>query len=257
MRLVVAEGSAVLRSGLAQVLDGQGHQVVAAVPHARQLPELVAAHRPDVLLLNAVLAPARPDGGLRAALAAVRLAPGTGVLMFAAAPRIRDAAALFAGADNGAGYVLQERVSDTAELLDSLARVAAGQTVLDPSVAGALAPATSPRERHDTLGGLTPAEAGVLGLMAQGCSNQAIAEQLRVSEGTVEKRIATVYTKLGIAADGGRHNRRVLAVLRFLAQQQPAPTPYPHQRQPEPRRRPGPPTGPVPVRVGSRSCGNR
>ncbi|MBC3840341.1 response regulator transcription factor [Streptacidiphilus sp. 4-A2] len=256
MRLIVAEGSAVLRSGLAQVLDGHGHQVVAAVPHARRLPELVAAHRPDVLLLNAVLGSAHPGEGLSAALAAVHLAPGTGVLMFAAEPRMQDAAELFAVAGS-AGYVLQERVSDVAELLDSLARVAAGQTLLDPRVAGAVAPAARPGAGRGALGGLSQGESEVLGLMAQGSSNQAIAEQLRVSEGTVEKRIASVYTKLGVAVDGGRYNRRVLAVLRFLAQQQQPPQQPQAPHHSHRRRQSGPAAAPVPARVGSRSCGCR
>ncbi|WP_042411204.1 response regulator transcription factor [Streptacidiphilus carbonis] len=234
MRLVIAEGSAILRAGLAHVLGGQGHHLAAAVHDARVLPDLVDTHRPDVLIANVRLAPDWGDEGLRAALDARRGHPGLGVLLFADAPDPRHVGRLFQDGGAGLGYLLQDRMTDAEELTDSLLRIAAGGAVVDPRMVAALAAGTAHRlgpahpERAagpdagpdaDGLDALSGRELEVLALMAQGRTNGAIAERLVISPGTVEKRVAAVFDKLRIPG-GRRDNRRVLAVLHYLAARQ-------------------------------------
>jgi len=242
MRLVIAEGSAILRAGLAHVLGAQGHKLAAAVHDVRVLPALVAMHRPDVLITNVRLAPTWSDEGVDAALDMRRRQPGTGVLLFSAAPEPEHAARLFAGDGAGLAYLLQDRMTDSDELLDTLTRIAQGGTVVDPRMVRALAVGTtrtSREERRARRGGgldvLSERESEVLALMAQGRTNSAIAEQLVVSQGTVEKRVAAVFDKLDIPGSPS-DNRRVLAVLRYLSDRQ-APVPVPGAGQPEPRQR--------------------
>ncbi|MGW1728818.1 LuxR C-terminal-related transcriptional regulator [Streptomyces sp. NPDC002306] len=211
MRLVIAEGSAVLRAGLAHVLSVQGHRLAAPVQDARVLPALVAEHRPDVVIANARLAPTWNEEGVQACLQVRRRHPGTGVLLFSERPEPGHLARLFAGDTAGLAYLLQDRMTDPAHLADTLARLAAGGTVLDPRAGGGPAPAAAPG-----LGALSERESQVLALMAQGRTNSAIANRLVVSQGTVEKRVAAVFDKLGIPGSAG-DNRRVLAVLRYLS----------------------------------------
>ncbi|KOG32617.1 response regulator transcription factor [Streptomyces resistomycificus] len=245
MRLVVAEGSAILRAGLAHVLEAQGHQLAPPVHDARMLPALVDVHRPDVLIVNARLAPAAGDAGVAAAVQVRRQYPDVGVLLFSASAEPGHLARLFAGEGAGLGYLLQDRMTDCESLLDALGRVAAGGTVVDPRMVRALAAATAHehREGHEGHGGrgggleaLSERESQVLALMAQGRTNSAIAQRLVVSQGTVEKRLAAVFDKLGIAAGPG-DNRRVLAVLRYLSAGK-APAAVPGARQPTPYRLP-------------------
>ncbi|WP_031175371.1 MULTISPECIES: response regulator transcription factor [Streptomyces] len=229
MRLVIAEGSAILRAGLAHVLDARGHELAAAVHDARVLPALIATHRPDVLVTNVRLAPTWTDEGVTAALHARRRHPGTGVLLFSASPAPRHVARLFTDDGSGLGYLVQDRITDADELLESLTRVAVGGTVVDPRLVGALAAgSTAGRSGQDPphgLAALSPREMDVLSLMAQGRTNSAIAERLVVSQGTVEKRVAAVFDKLDIPGSPS-DNRRVLAVLRYLAERrQPAEQP--------------------------------
>ncbi|MFG2298726.1 LuxR C-terminal-related transcriptional regulator [Streptomyces sp. NPDC048603] len=221
MRLVIAEGSAILRAGLAHVLGDRGHELVAAVHDARVLPALIDTHRPDVLISNVRLAPAWNDEGVGAALAARGSHPGTGVLLFSAAPEPQHVARLFGDDGAGLGYLLQDRMTDADEVVGALSQVATGGTVVDPRMVGALAARASghgPAEEAapDALASLSEREREVLSLMAQGRTNSAIAERLIVSAGTVEKRVAAVFDKLGIPGSPG-DNRRVLAVLRYLA----------------------------------------
>jgi DNA-binding NarL/FixJ family response regulator len=221
MRLVIAEGSAILRAGLAHVLGEHGHQLAAVVHDARVLPTLVATHRPDVLVTNVRLAPTWTDEGVGVALDARRRRPGIGVLLFSATPEPQHVARLFAGDGSGLGYLIQDRMTDARELLDALTQVAAGGTVVDPRMVGQLAAGTV-RGRGADGGGeldvLSEREREVLGLMAQGRTNSAIAERLIVSRGTVEKRVASVFDKLGIPGSPD-DNRRVLAVLKYLTDQ--------------------------------------
>jgi DNA-binding NarL/FixJ family response regulator len=237
MRLVIAEGSAILRAGLAHVLGDRGHQLAAAVHDARVLPALVATHRPDILVANVRLAPSWSDEGVAAALDARRRHPGIGVLLFSATPEPQHVARLFSGDGAGLGYLVQDRMTDADELMDTLTRIAVGGTVVDPRMVGALAAGTANRRgdaRAAGLDALSERELEVLSLMAQGRTNGAIAERLIVSQGTVEKRVAAVFDKLDIPGSPS-DNRRVLAVLRYLTDQQALTAPLSIRE--EPRRR--------------------
>ncbi|MDG9711950.1 response regulator transcription factor [Streptomyces sp. DH10] len=208
MRIVIAECSAVLRTGLAHVLRDQGHRVLATLSTGHDVADVVREHRPDAVLLAAT------EDGVRAVLTARRVRPATAVLCYTAVPDARHAALLFAEGGVGVGYVHQEQVMHDSELLTTLGRLTSGDTVVDPRVVGALARVDEPGD--DTgLRALSNRERQVLALMARGRTNSAIAQELHVSMGTVEKHVAAVFGKLGLP-DGTRDNRRVLAVLRFL-----------------------------------------
>ncbi|RAG85073.1 DNA-binding response regulator [Streptacidiphilus pinicola] len=222
MRLVIAEGSSILRAGLAHVLADRGHELVAAVHDARALPALVREERPDALIANVRLAPDWRDEGVGAALDARRDRAGLGVLLFAATPDPAHVARLFATGTSGLGYLLQDRMADADQLVDSLAQVAKGGTVVDPRMVGALAVRAVPSGQQaggGALAALTEREREVLALVAQGRSNSAIAARLFISSGTVEKRLASVFDKLAVPS-GPEDNRRVLAVLHYLKEQQ-------------------------------------
>ncbi len=212
MRVVIAEDAAVLRELLAQMLSMRGHEVVAAVSDADALRAAVAEHRPDVTVVDIRMPPTHTDDGLRAAIDLRREYPGTGVLLFSQYVETKYATRLLAEGSAGVGYLLKERVANVAEFTDALTRVAAGGTALDPEVVTQLAGAGRAAEE---LGSLTERERDVLELMAEGRSNAAIAESLHVSAGTVEKHVAAVFGKLGLPSSED-HNRRVLAVIRFL-----------------------------------------
>jgi DNA-binding NarL/FixJ family response regulator len=215
MRVLIAEGSAILRAGLAHVLGDRGHQLTAAVHDAGSVPGLVALHRPDVLVANVRLAPDWNDEGVRAALAARREHPGLGVLLFSATANPGHVARLFAGDGAGLGYLIQDRMTDVDEVLTAISQVAAGGTVVDRRMVGMLAAGATTGAHGSKLDSLSDREREVLALIAQGRTNSAIAEQLFVSAGTVEKRVAAVFDKLGIPNTPG-DNRRVLAVLHYL-----------------------------------------
>jgi len=212
MRVVIAEDAALMREGLIRLLEDRGHQVPAAVADGDALLAAVAEHRPDVAVVDIRMPPTHTDEGLRAALELRRRHPGTGVLVFSQYIETRYAAQLLAGGAAGVGYLLKDRVADVAEFADALARVAAGGTALDPEVVGQLLGAA--RHTRD-LATLTPREREVLALMAEGRSNTGIATTLVVSDGAVEKHVASIFAKLGLPQSEG-DNRRVLAVLRFL-----------------------------------------
>ncbi|MZD06418.1 response regulator [Streptomyces sp. SID5785] len=212
MRVVIAEDAAVLRELLAQMLTMRGHDVVAAVADADALRAAVAEHRPDVAVVDIRMPPTHTDDGLRAAIDVRRDHPGVGVLLFSQYVETKYALQLLAQGSAGVGYLLKERVANVAEFTDALARVAAGGTALDPEVVTQLAGAS---RRGAALDSLTARERDVIGLMAEGRSNAAIAQQLHVSPGTVEKHVAAIFGKLGLPASED-HNRRVLAVIRFL-----------------------------------------
>ena len=212
MRVVIAEDAALMRAGLIRLLEDRGHQVPAAVADGDALLAAVAEHRPDVAVVDIRMPPTHTDEGLRAALELRRRHPGTGVLVFSQYIETRYTARLLEGGAAGVGYLLKDRVADVAEFADALARVAAGGTALDPEVVGQLLGAG----RHARgLAGLTPREREVLALMAEGRSNAGISEALVITEGVVEKHVASIFAKLGLPATEG-DNRRVLAVLRYL-----------------------------------------
>ncbi|MFC5183951.1 response regulator transcription factor [Actinomadura harenae] len=210
MRLVIAEDAVVLRDGLVQLLRMRGHEVAAAVGDGDALVAAVAEHAPDVAVVDVRMPPGWTDEGLRAALALRRDHPSVGVLLFSQHIVPGYAAELLAGTPSGVGYLLKERVSDLDEFETALRRVADGGTALDPEVVAHLLGG----ERRK-LPGLTPREREVLGLMAEGRSNAAIAGALVVSERAVEKHVANIFSKLGLPPAPGDH-RRVLAVLRYL-----------------------------------------
>ena len=215
MRIVIAEDSAVVRAGLAEILADRGHEVLAAVGNAEDLRTAVEAHQPDVIVLDVRMPPGYTDEGLRAAIAIRREHPGTGVLVFSQYIETRYAADLLDTASGGAagiGYLLKDRVADVGEFVEALSRVAAGGTALDPEVVTQLLGAS---RRTDGLGALTGREREVLALMAEGRSNAAIAGILVVSERAVEKHVSNIFSKLGLAPSDADH-RRVLAVLRYL-----------------------------------------
>ncbi|WP_082119262.1 response regulator transcription factor [Saccharothrix sp. ST-888] len=212
MRVVVAEDTAILRVGLVQLLEDEGHEVAAAVGDAEQLKAAVAEHRPDVVVSDIRMPPTHTDEGLRAAIELRAAQPGLAVLIFSQYVETEYAARLLAGGSAGVGYLLKERVLDTQDFVDALERVSGGGTALDPEVVIQLLGA-SPSRR--TVDGLSPREREVLGLMAEGRSNGAIAAQLVVTERAVEKHVANIFLKLDLPVSSADH-RRVLAVLRYL-----------------------------------------
>jgi DNA-binding NarL/FixJ family response regulator len=216
MRIVIAEDSAVVRAGLAEILADSGHEVVAAVGNAGDLLAAVTEHRPDAAVVDVRMPPGHTDEGLRAAIAIRRDHPRTGVLVFSQYIETRYTADLLGAASGGGaagvGYLLKDRVADVGEFLDALSRVAAGGTALDPEVVTQLLGAS---RRNDRLAALTTREREVLSLMAEGRSNAAIAAILVISERSIEKHVGNVFSKLGLAPSDADH-RRVLAVLRYL-----------------------------------------
>ncbi len=211
LRIVLAEDSAVLRDGLVQLLELRGHHVVAALPDATQLEEAVEEHEPDLVILDIRMPPTHTNEGLLAAIAVRERHPALGVLLFSQYVETTHAARLLAAGSQGVGYLLKDRVADVSEFVSSLERIAAGGTVLDPEVVTQLMGAN----RTDTLEALTPRERQVLALMAEGRANAAIAAQLYLSPGAVEKNVTNIFAKLGLTASTDDH-RRVLAVLRWL-----------------------------------------
>jgi DNA-binding NarL/FixJ family response regulator len=216
MRIVIAEDSAVIRAGLAEILADRGHVVVAAVGNAEDLQSAVDEHHPDAAVVDVRMPPGYTDEGIRAAIAIRRDHPGTGVLVFSQYIETRHAANLLGAASGsgaaGVGYLLKDRVGDVSEFVEALSRVAAGGTVLDPEVVIQLLRAS---HRIDGLGALTAREHVVLALMAEGRSNGAIADTLVISERAVEKHVANIFSKFSLTPSGTDH-RRVLAVLRYL-----------------------------------------
>jgi DNA-binding NarL/FixJ family response regulator len=215
MRIVIAEDSAVLRAGLAELLADRGHDVVAAVSDANALAAAVAANLPDIAVVDVRMPPTHTDEGLRAAVALRRDHPGLAVLVFSQYIETSYAAELLSPrspAAAGVGYLLKDRVADVAEFMDALQRVADGGTALDPEVVRQLLGASS---RASALATLTPRENEVLALMAEGCSNGAIAAKLVITERAVEKHVGNIFAKFDLPRSDTDH-RRVLAVLRYL-----------------------------------------
>jgi DNA-binding NarL/FixJ family response regulator len=212
MRIVIAEDAVIMRDGLTALLTRRGHDVVAAVEDADALHAAVREHRPDVAIIDVRMPPTHTDEGLRAAMAIRREFPGTGVLVFSQYIEARAAADLLSVTPAGVGYLLKDRVADVSDFIDAITRVADGGTVLDPDVVAGLLTAG---RRRDALAELTPREREVLTLLAQGRSNAAIAGQLFISPKVVEKHVASIFDKLGLAPSDS-DNRRVLAAVRYL-----------------------------------------
>src|SRR3954452_11312721 len=212
MRVVIADDAVLLREGLVRLVEENGHTVVAAVGDGPSLVEPVATHKPDVSIVDVRMPPSHTDEGLRAAVQARTLVPGSPILVLSQYVEVSYADDLLADRLGAVGYLLKDRVSEVAEFLDALERVSTGATVLDPEVVGQL---LVRRRRDDPLRSLTPREREVLGLMAEGRSNTAIARKLVVTDGAVEKHVKNIFTKLDLPPDDEQH-RRVLAVLAYL-----------------------------------------
>ena len=212
MRIVIAEDSVLLRAGLVRFLTEGGEEIVAAVGDAPSLVEAVERHRPQLAVVDVRMPPTLTDDELRAALEVRERWPETAILVLSQYVEERYASELIAGDVSGVGYLLKDRVADVSDFLDAVRTVGAGGTVLDPEVVAQL---LARSRRQDPLAALSPREREVLALMAEGRTNSAIARQLVVSEGAVEKHVSNIFLKLDLPPTGDDH-RRVLAVLRWL-----------------------------------------
>ncbi|WP_037359066.1 response regulator transcription factor [Amycolatopsis orientalis] len=211
MRVVIAEDAVLLRAGVTRLLADEGIETVAAVDNGDDLLGAITEHRPDLAIVDVRMPPTFTDEGLRAALAARKEVAGLPVLVLSQYVEESYAVELLSGGAGGVGYLLKERVADVDEFLDAVRRVADGGTAIDPDVIAQL----MARGRRNPLDSLTARESEVLGLMAQGLSNNAIANSLVVSHGAVEKHIGNIFSKLGLEASSEEH-RRVRAVLTYL-----------------------------------------
>ena len=214
MRVVVADDSVLLREGVVRLLEESGIEVVGQAGDAEELLRKVRAHKPDVAIVDVRMPPTHTDEGLRAAREIRAELPAVGVLVLSQYVEEAYARELLAESAEGLGYLLKDRVADVEALADAVRRVGGGGSVARPG--GRLA-AARPQPREDPLEQLTPREREVLGLMAEGRSNAAIAAELVVTERAVEKHVTSIFAKLDLPASSEDH-RRVLAVLRFLDQ---------------------------------------
>ena len=212
MRIVIAEDSALLRAGIERLLTDAGHEVLAGVDTAEGLLRAVAEHEPDLAVVDVRMPPTFTDEGVRAAVVLRAQHPATAVLVLSQYVEERYASELIAENSGGLGYLLKDRVANVADFLAEVDTVGAGGTALDPEVVTQIVVRS---RRGDDLGSLSNRERETLQLMAEGRSNSAIAASMHVTEGSVEKHISAIFTKLGLPIEE-HGNRRVLAVLRYL-----------------------------------------
>ena len=212
MRIVIGEDQALLREGIVRLLRDAGFDVVAEAADAPDLLRKVRAHKPDIAVVDIRMPPTHTDEGLRAAHLIREELPDTGVLVLSQYVEEGYAMDLLADSAEGVGYLLKDRVADVERFVDSVRRVADGGSALDPEVVSQM---LGRRRAEDPLAELTPREREVLGLMAEGRSNHAIAEELVVTERAVEKHVTGIFSKLDLGATPEDH-RRVLAVLTYL-----------------------------------------
>jgi DNA-binding NarL/FixJ family response regulator len=210
--VTIAEDSALLREGLVRLLVDEGHEVVAAVGDARALLGAVEREQPDVAVVDVRMPPGHSDEGVVAALEIRRRWPQVGLLVLSQYVERRHTAQLIGDDGGRVGYLLKDRVAQVGEFLDALERVGAGGAAFDPEVVRQLLAAG---RRADPLSRLSPRERDVLDAMAEGLTNAGTAGRLRMSVSAVEKHVASIFGKLGIAETAG-YSRRVLAVLRYL-----------------------------------------
>jgi DNA-binding NarL/FixJ family response regulator len=210
-RVVLADDDVLLREGLASLLDRSGFDVVGQAGNGPGLLALVRSARPDLAIIDIRMPPAQGTEGLRAARVIREELPGTAIIVLSAHVEVDEAMELLAGGER-LGYLLKSRVTDVAEFIETVERITAGASVVDPSLVQELVRA---RRRRDPLDVLSPRERDVLALMAEGASNAGIARRIFVTEGTVEKHVRSILTKLDLPESATEH-RRVLAVLRFL-----------------------------------------
>ena len=211
-RVVIAEDSALIREGIARLIEESGGTVVAKVGDGEAFVDAVEAQRPDVSVVDVRMPPSQRDEGLRAAIEARRRVPGTPILVLSQYVERQYATELLADGGGGVGYLLKDRVGDIPEFMDALRRVARGGTALDPEVVAQLMVRNRP---DDPLSALTPRELEVLAAMAEGRTNVGIAQLLGITEGATEKHISNIFGKLELPQSQNDH-RRVLAVLTYL-----------------------------------------
>lgn len=212
MRILICEDSVLMREGLVRLLHHAGHEVVAALPDASEVIDVILAHSPDLAILDVRLPPTFTDEGIRAAMELRRSHPEVPLLVLSQYVEERYASDLIASGSTSFGYLLKDRVTDVREFLESLDTVAHGGSVLDPEVVSQL---LSRRQSDARMQRLTERERAVLAALAEGKSNAAIAGLLHVSGATVEKHITSIFTKLDLPT-GESGNRRVLAALAHL-----------------------------------------
>ena len=212
MRVVLADDSMLLREGLARLLEEAGFEVVAQSGTAEDLLRHVAMHKPDVAVVDVRMPPTHTDEGLRAAQTIREKHPQVGVLVLSGHIEPAYAMELLADSAEGVGYLLKDRVSDLEEFASAVRRFGGGGSALDPAIVSQL---VGRRRQHDPIEELTPREREVLELMAEGKSNQAIADRMVVTLRAVEKHVTSIFTKLGLRETPEDH-RRVLAVLAYL-----------------------------------------
>jgi DNA-binding NarL/FixJ family response regulator len=212
VRVVIAEDLALLRDGLIRLLTAHGFEVVEAVDNGPSLLRALTTHRPDVAVVDVRLPPTFTDEGLQAAIQARTAVPGLPVLVLSQYVEPLYARELLSDRNGGVGYLLKDRVSNIGQFLDAVRRVGAGGTAMDPEVISQL---LARHDRDGPLNQLTPREREVLGLMAEGRSNAAIAGRLFITEKAVSKHTNNIFSKLGLPPSED-DNRRVLAVLAYL-----------------------------------------
>jgi DNA-binding NarL/FixJ family response regulator len=212
MRVVVADDSVLMREGIVRLLEEADFEVVAQAGDAEDLMRKVRAHKPDVAVIDIRMPPTNTDDGLRAALELRAELPDTGVLVLSQYVEEGYAVDLLSEGGEGVGYLLKDRVGDVRLFTDAVVRVAQGGSALDPEVVSHM---LKRKRSEDPLDELTPREREVLGLMAEGRSNRAVAEVMVVTERAVEKHVTSIFGKLRLTASPEDH-RRVLAVLTYL-----------------------------------------
>jgi DNA-binding NarL/FixJ family response regulator len=212
VRVILVDDAALVREGIARLLADEGVEVIGQRADATGLVDAVATAGPDAVVIDVRMPPTHTTEGLEAALALKQAHPDVGVLVLSQHVETRHAIELLTGGHRGVGYLLKERIARSTELVDALRRVADGGTAIDPEVVRTVLDA--PR-RADPMAELTAKEREVLALLAEGGSNDGIAERLGVTPRTVETHVGRIFAKLGVAADPAIH-RRVLAVLAHL-----------------------------------------
>jgi DNA-binding NarL/FixJ family response regulator len=212
VRAVIVEDSVLLREGVARVLGEAGVEVVGTCETAEQLLVQVATHQPDIAIVDIRLPPTHSDEGMQAAVEIRARHPEVGVLVLSQYVEVGLAMKLLADSAEGAGYLLKDRISNVKEFVSAVRRVAEGGSAIDPIIVSTL---LAKRRSDDLLTELTPRECEVLELMAEGRSNQGIADELVITLRAVEKYVSSIFGKLGLPA-GGSDSRRVLAVLLYL-----------------------------------------
>jgi DNA-binding NarL/FixJ family response regulator len=212
LRVVIAEDLALLRDGLIRLLEASGFEVLAAVDNGPSLLRALTTRDPDVAVVDVRLPPTFTDEGLQAVIAARAKVPGLPVLVLSQYVEPLYARELLSDRNGGVGYLLKDRVANVGQFLDAVRRVAAGGTAMDPEVISQL---LTRHARDEPLSQLTPREREVLGLMAEGRSNAAIAGRLFITEKAVGKHTNSIFSKLGLPPSED-DTRRVLAVLAYL-----------------------------------------